>query len=170
MADFKSFGALANAWEKRYKPEKVTEYSLPRAGKIVQKFIRGQHGKVKPKNSMFTSWQKGGRNSPLYDTGALQRAVQYTVEPQLQSTFIFSTNEWLADIHEYGRVIKMTQKQKRYFAILLSRFGVKPDPSKSKGGRIVIPPRMVWRRAVVNTRIQILNTVYDAVHKYLTND
>lgn len=169
MADFTSFTALANSWEKKYSPQKVEDYVLPRAGVIVQRWIRGQHGKAKPRNSLITQAFKGS-NNPLFETGALMKSVVYTTEPSIGLTSIFSTEEWLAEIHEYGVRMKMTDKQRRFLAIRMRQAGMELNPTQSNGGYIVIPPRMVWRRAITNTRIPILNVVYTAVGKYLTND
>ena len=33
MAEYKTFSALASGWEKRFVPDKVVEYSLPKIGK-----------------------------------------------------------------------------------------------------------------------------------------
>lgn len=169
MADFTSFTALASSWEKKYSTKKVEEYVLPKAGVIVQRWIRNEHGKAKPRNSLITQALKGS-NNPLFETGALMKSVTYTTEPSISLTSIFSTEEWLADIHEFGIRMKMTDKQRRFLAVRMRQAGMELNPAQSNGGYITIPPRMVWRRALTNTRIPILNLVYEAVGKYLTND
>ena len=169
MADFTSFTALANSWEKKYSTKKVEEYVLPKAGVIVQRWIRNEHGKAKPRNSLVTQMMKGS-NNPLFDTGTLSASVAYDVEQSSSMVSIYSDKNWLAEIHEWGATIKLSDKQKLFFRVMMRKAGIELDPSKSKGGYMVISPRIVWRRAVNKTRIPILDLVSEAVGKYLTND
>lgn len=169
MAEYKTFSALANGWESRFIPDKVVEYSLPRIGKRVQEHIRAQHGKAQPKNSALTIALKG-RNAPLKDTGVLQNGVSYGSDYANGISHIFTTETFLADIHEYGRSWKMSETQRKYIMMLVTRAGLRNKGAVKGTGKITIPPRPIWRTALNKTNMQILDIVQFGIRKYLTND
>jgi len=119
----------------------------------LRKKIRDAHG---------VSWpwwlkSKSSPNTPLLKTWKLRGAVSFRTSSD--TVEVYSKMEWLALIHEYGAVYKMTDKQRRFlFANVFKKQSRKWRPRKNWGSGLVrIPPRPIWRRVIANEE----NNIYE---------
>lgn len=146
--DFKSFEGVATYLEASItRTEKATKTSLQEIGKYLRQSIRDRHGVMQP------GWKKPyNNNTPLLGSGELRNAVSYAVQGDTVS--VFSKKEWLAVIHEYGIIFRMTDKQRKY----LFASGIFKDtprtgrPRATTPGFITIPARPIWRRILNEKR------------------
>lgn len=166
MANYTSFGQVAAGWRKKHDVAKARRIFLEGAGTLVQRHIQKMHGSSSLKaNSALTVAMKGG-SKPLRDSGGLSNAVYFLV--RFDETIISTHNQFLANIHEYGRRWKMSDKQRRFIMAKLAEAGIAPR-GRGKGGYITIPARPIWRKALQLTRNDVVKLMKKVFEQHLTN-
>lgn len=155
---YSSFIHLAAAWKKK-SPKREVAKSLREVGLYMRAWIREHHGSFRlQKESEFTIAKKGS-SSPLRDTGQLAKAVSFSVDKQRETVILYSKKGWLQRIHEYGAKWRMTDKQRRFLMAQMTELGIKPKSSSGQKGWIVIPPRPIWRMALIQNEGMIKHMV-----------
>lgn len=126
----------------------------------------GKHMRKKIRNAYGIKWPWWARsssspNSPLLKTWSLRNSVSYKTTPN--SVEVYSKKEWLAVIHEYGIVYKMTDKQRGFlFANVFKNTKPKGRPRSSWGSWMIrVPPRPIWRRIIVKEEKYIEKMAWD---------
>lgn len=118
---------------------------LREVGLHLRKKIRNAYGRYWP------WWLKSNSSpvTPLLRTWKLRGSVSMRVTGN--TVEVFSKLEWLALIHEYGAVYKMTDKQRRFLfsQVFKEKTKIKGRPrSNWWSGMTTIPARPIWRRII----------------------
>lgn len=171
MAQYNSFRDLARAWEREHNVKKASEDLIVSMTADMEMSIQADHGGRDLKaNAPLTVARKDGGH-PLLDTGSnLRAAVVSSINKSRYSSEITSSNPRLQVLHEYGKRMKMTDKQRRwiFWQVNMHHMGGVTSPG-SGTGKVNIPARPIWRVAVRKHKREVLQTAKNIMKKYFTN-
>lgn len=165
MANYTTFGAVVSKWQKSHNIKIAKSEFLKGAGLAVKKHIQVMHGSsaLKPNSPITIAFK--GKNSPLVDSGKLRNSVVSL--PSTNFVIITSTSPFLQRLHEYGAKWKMTDRQRKYLMARMTQAGI--TPKKKGSGYITIPPRPIWRKALGETRGEVVQLLQSVFKKHFSN-
>lgn len=143
--------ATLNSWEDLWKyfqsRQKVVEKETARVVKdieiTVKTWLKLLHGHQLPWFPKQTS------ETPLVKEWKLKNAIVWSSSSKKWE--VTTSDQRLAKIQEYGKLIKMTEKQRKYlFAVIFKWKKLLEKRSWSPKWYIYIPPRPLWRYAKNN--------------------
>lgn len=143
MATLNSFDNLANFLQKKQRIIEKETYDTARdIAQAIERWVKELHWK------QLDWYPEQTSKSPLLKTHKLKNSV---VSSSRQNLFEVTTNDqFIGKIQEYGKLIKMTAKQRRFLFAVLFKDSAKKVASKGMKGYIRIPPRPLWRYAKEN--------------------